>query len=156
MRGGPNAKRNENFFKLPDNFQCTQWGKHLKWDPSVYKFNRNCLAHVDSEVAMSTGCRFYTDSTVGAILSSNANIPTLAILKITTNRGETLAHNPKAEADYIQRQVLHNEEWTKHLCDQAIHQIEPKARPAARASRWKPPDIIRDPCWLCSEPYDSG
>ena len=114
-------------------------------DPAVYKVNRNCLAHVDSEVAMSTGCRFNTDEAVGAILCSNANIPTAAILKITTNRGETLAHNPTAQADYIRRQVAYNEQWTKHLIDQAIHQIEPKKQPAPRASRWKPPVIIKDP-----------
>ena len=157
IRGGPHAKRNEIFLKLPDGFRPTQWGKYFQWEPTIYKFDRPCIAHIDTEVAMSTGCRYYTDCTVGAILSSNANIPTCAILKITTNRGETLAYNAKAQAAYIERQVLHNERWTKHLCDQALHQMpaEPKARPAARASRWKPPVIVQDPCWQCSAPHNN-
>ena len=99
--GGPNAKRNENFFKLPDDFQTTQWGQYGEWEPSVYKFDRDCLVHADTEAAMTTGCPFYTDATVGAILSSNATVPPFAILKITTKRGETLAFNKTAQ-DHFQ------------------------------------------------------
>ena len=78
-------------------------------------------------------------------------------------------------AEFYERQVLHNEEWTNHLCNQAFTQgltpgIAPKARPVPRDSKAAPkpapPEPAPaatapipagtenyDPCWVCDKPY---
>ena len=43
IRGGPHAKRNEIFLKLPENFVPTQWGKYLTWIPTIYKHDKPCV-----------------------------------------------------------------------------------------------------------------
>ena len=85
------TERCENFFKLPTGFRQTQKGKYGDWDPTVYTYDREVLVYFDTEFAMTSGCKFYVDLCVGAILCSDANISRWAILKVTTKHGESLA-----------------------------------------------------------------
>ena len=120
--------------------------------------------HVESQLAMEAGCKFYTDPCVGAILCSNADVPRSALLRVTHKNGATLAWNKSGLADFNRRRVSHDEEWTQHLCDRAFHQIAPKARPMPRDSRATPKQAqpqqrepgteCFDPCWVCNKPYN--
>ena len=113
-RGGPQDRRCENFFKLPTGFRPTQWGDYSMWEPKEFVFDRDINAHVDTQIAMEAGCKFYTNPVVGAVLCPSANIPRSALLRITTKNGETLAWGKAGLVDFNECQVYHNEEWTQH------------------------------------------